>query len=433
MPGTGVDWQPETVWLSPPAGTVRPGPSDDRMYVADAIDKRRIYQFPVYMPPYRGAVRPPVPPGPNGHFDHIPTETFAFRAAHLYAGVRRTLDIWEAYLGHEIRWHFAPTYRRMELVPFVDWRNAHSGFGFIETGYGRTTGGAIKPFDLNFDVIAHEIGHSILFSLLGSPSSPSADYLGFSEASADLLALIAVLHFDTVVDHLMATTRGNLYTLNELNRLAELSKAEQIRVVITDVKMSQFARGWSDGHAISLPLSGAIFDILIEVYLRRLVRHGLIGRTLASLSMGTLAHPERAAAVQRGFTRAYRGREAGFKAALLEARDYVGYALAGTLERLSLRGLSFERFAEAFLAADRDVSGGRHRRTILNCFRWREIGDYTFGPRIGEGKAAHDHRDPQGPHSRDARPRALPVPAARLPYSQRVAAARQAGTRLLQT
>ena len=62
MPGTGADWRPETVWLSPPAGSVRPGPSDNRMYVADAVDKRRRYQFPVYMPPYRGPVRAPVLP-----------------------------------------------------------------------------------------------------------------------------------------------------------------------------------------------------------------------------------------------------------------------------------------------------------------------------------------------------------------------------------
>ena len=33
--------EPETIWLSPPAGTVGAGPSDDRMYVVDPIGKER--------------------------------------------------------------------------------------------------------------------------------------------------------------------------------------------------------------------------------------------------------------------------------------------------------------------------------------------------------------------------------------------------------
>lgn len=394
MPGTGTDWRPETVWLSPPAGSVRPGPADDRMYVCDAVDKREPYEYPDYMPPYRRAARAPVRPGPGGHFDHIPVDSYAFRAAHLYAGVRRTLDIWEGYLGRRIPWHFARAYPQMELIPYVEWSNAQSGFGFIETGYGPVKSGARRPYCLNYDVVAHEIGHSILFSLLGSPKIENVDanYLGFSEASADLVALIAVLHFDSVVDHLLSTTKGNLYTLNELNRLAELSKTEQIRVVVTDAKMSDFARGWSDAHAISLPLSAAVFDILVEIYLKRLVRRRLIGETLARASMRTLKQPALAPAIHAGFAKAYIGAETEFKAALLAARDFVGYALARTWQSLTLRDVSFAQFAKCMLDADRQLSDSRHRRTILGSFRWRGIGEYRFGPRIGRGKAAHEHR-----------------------------------------
>ena len=53
----------------------------------------------------------------------------------MFGVVRRVLDIWEDYLGHEVRWHFADLLPRLELIPLVEWDNAQSGFGFIETGH----------------------------------------------------------------------------------------------------------------------------------------------------------------------------------------------------------------------------------------------------------------------------------------------------------
>src|SRR5688572_2619439 len=52
---------PEIVWVSQPPGSIGPGPSDDRMYVIDAVGKDEHYAFP-YLPPYRGARNPPVRP-----------------------------------------------------------------------------------------------------------------------------------------------------------------------------------------------------------------------------------------------------------------------------------------------------------------------------------------------------------------------------------
>ena len=42
--------------------------------------------------------------------------------------------------------------------------------------------------------------------------------------------MIAVLHFDSVVDGLLRTSRGNIYLPNELNRIGELSDTEQLRI-----------------------------------------------------------------------------------------------------------------------------------------------------------------------------------------------------------
>ena len=50
--------------------------------------------------------------------------------------------------------------------------------------------------------------------------------------------MIAVLHFDSVVDGLLRSTRGNLYLPNELNRIGELSDTEQIRVASHSLTMA---------------------------------------------------------------------------------------------------------------------------------------------------------------------------------------------------
>ena len=81
---------PETVWIAHPPGFIGPGPSDNRMYVVDAVGKDRHYDFP-FLPPWRGASNPPVRPGPDGHFDHLNPGSREFMAAHMYGTLRFVL------------------------------------------------------------------------------------------------------------------------------------------------------------------------------------------------------------------------------------------------------------------------------------------------------------------------------------------------------
>ena len=377
--------EPEIVWLSPPPDAIRPGPADDRMYVCDPVNKDKPYEYPHYMPPYLGDTYPPAYPGPDGHFDQLDRNSREFQAAHMYAGLRRVLDIWEAYFGRTIDWYSSRHYPQMELIPFLPWDNAQSGYGFIETGYGFSEQMGEKTlFCMNFDVLAHEMGHSIIFSSVGVPSAAnsSGEYLGFNESAADLIALLSVLHFDSVVDHLLATTQGNLYTSNELNRLGELSETEQIRTLVTDRKISDFAAGWTDEHPISLPLTGALFDIFVEVFLCNLLEQDLISRELAERSLAATDHSIDEHAIQQGFADAYHGRHEEYKSALLDARDYLGFCLAHVWDRLSPHDLRYVDVADAFLGADREITDGRYRTVILDCFRWREIGIAVIGPKL---------------------------------------------------
>ena len=373
--------EPEIVWISLPPERIAPGPADDRMVVVDPVAKDQPYAYGRAMPPYGGPTHPPVAAGSDGHFDHLEAGTRAFEAAHMYGTVRRVLDIWEGYFGGPIRWHFHPQYARLELIPHVDWENAHSGWGFIEAGYKTNAAGQRQRHCLNFDVLAHELGHSIIFSKIGFPSgSPSAQFRGFHESAGDLVALVSVLHYPSFVRHLLSSTRGNIYTLNELNRIGEVSETEQIRNAGNALRMSQVLdRATLDGkqsyfHRLSQPLTGAFFDVLAAVYHRHLLDAGLISQALHD-------HAGRAGVetvdedwIDSQFATAYAGDPQGFVGALEATRDMLGERLAETWSRLSADDLAFSSVAATFLSVDRHRSGSVNQEAIASCFRWREIG-----------------------------------------------------------
>jgi hypothetical protein len=382
----------ETVWLSPAAGTIGPGPSDDRMYVIDPVGKRQPYglNLTAYgtpylsLPPWRGAIRAPAMPGADGHFDHLEVGTPEFEAAHTYGSVRFALDVWERYFGRPIPWYFWPQYEYLEVILLRQLDNATAGFGFMEIGSDFTEAGQAHPFSLNFDVLGHEFGHLIIYAEVGLPAEDAIDgeYFGFHEAAADLAALVATMHFDSVLDHLLETTHGNLYTFNELNRFAELSPHKQIRIASNDRKLSDFAVGWRDEHKLSEPLTGAIFDILVDVFDGNLLDRGLISPEVEDLFDQFERFPEYEGAIQSLFDEAYLGRREGFRAALVQARDYLGVALAETWKRLSPDHLRYEHVGEILLEVDHELSGGRYRQVILNSLLWREIGLVAVGPRL---------------------------------------------------
>lgn len=373
---------PETVWIARPPGSIGPGPSDERMYVVDALGKESHYEYP-YLPPWRGPASAPVEPGPDGHFDHLVPGTREFMAAHMYGGIRFVLDIWEGYLGETLRWHFESSERRrLELVPLVQWDNAHSGFGFIETGFAEMEGVDRQPFCLNFDVLAHEFGHSLVYSLLGTPppGRATAAYHAFHESAADCVAMVAVMHFDSVLDRLLERTSGNLYLPNELNRIGELSETKQIREASNSLRMSDVPDlrlpvaqlTQRERHVMSLPLTGAVFDMMVDVFQALLVQDGLISQALDDASRPEL-HAADERAVQAAFDRCYAGNRAGFKRALCDARDYMGRCLAGAWGRLSW-DVRFEEVGAMLLAVDAGRYRGAGRKIIVDSLAWRDIG-----------------------------------------------------------
>jgi hypothetical protein len=389
------------------------------MYVIDPVGKRQPYGLNVTaygtpylsLPPWRGPIRAPAMPGADGHFDHLEVGTPEFEAVHTYASVRFALDVWERYFGRRIPWYFWPQYEYLQVDLLRQLDNATAGFGFMEIGSDFSEAGEVRPFSLNFDVLAHELGHLIIYAEVGLPAEDAMDgeYFGFHEAAADLAALVATMHFDAVLDHLLETTHGNLYTFNELNRFAELSPHKQIRIASNDRKLSHFAVGWRDEHDLSEPLTGAIFDILVDVFDENLLDRGLISAEVEDLLDQFERFPEYEGAIQSLFDEAYEGRRRGFRAALVQARDYLGVALAETWTRLSPDHLRYAHVGEILLEVDRELSGGRFRQAILNSLRWRDIGTAVVGPRLappGTESHAFSARTVVPEHRRD-----LPQPS----------------------
>ncbi len=306
-----------------------------------------------------------------------------------YGGVRRTLDCWVRYLGRPVTWWHARELPQLELIPILDWDNAHSGPGFIETGERRTQAGRMRLFALNFDVIAHETGHAILFAEVGAPEPGrlTAEYLAFQESYSDLIALVTALHFPTVVDRLFEQTRGNLYVLNLVARIGELSGVEQIRVADNVTTMADVAElgltlggEWLDPtgrerteHDLAQPLTGAIFDVLVDLFQDNLVRAGVIPPRLDPWGWNE-------AAVEASFDEL--GAAAGdalaahgdvFRSALADARDAVGACMGRTLLEIDAGDLSFEGVAACMIRAAADLGLDRVEPAFLENFLLRGI------------------------------------------------------------
>lgn len=382
------DHKPEIITLDLPPGRVKPGPADGSTYVVDARRKPPYTHEQagrmVATPPYpRGRPRYPiVRPSRGGHFDHLKAGTREFSAVSVFATVHCVLQIWRHYLRRPLLpWFFGATQTRLEVIPRVESANSWSGEGFLEFGYANWDS-RIRFCDL-FDVVAHETGHLILKKVIGNPTdgAKTLAYRAHEEAGADLIALVAALHFDSVVDRLLWRTRGALFSVNELSRLAEYGRKREVRELFNEEWLGstriQQAAAQYRSHTYSLPFSGAAYDLLVGLYIANLRRRGVLERRASRPRPGAPRHA--LAMAQRAFRRRFATRrrfEASrpqLKGALLDARDTFARTMAHAWRHTSVEGFSYGRALANILEADRAVSGGRHAGMIRDLFGWRGI------------------------------------------------------------
>ena len=357
--------RPVTIHVDSTPGTIGPGPADERMYVVDARSKRP-YSDTGRVPPYSGRVLDRAVPNQRGHFDEIAPEHPTFRSATVYGTVRCVLDIWEAYLGRRVAWHFRDTYRRLEIIPRTRHWDAFSMYGYIEFGEGDPSGLLCE----NFDSVAHEVGHLILKGVIGNPKERLVELRAHEEACADLVAILSSLHFNEVVDRLLERTQGRLYASSVVTRIGEsvVDRNAYNNFTISDVPWDPNPDSYK--YALCLPFEGAVFDLLVELYERRLVAREIIAPNIAEHSTHTRGRVVRR--LHRAFARSFARHADTFKLALAEARDYLGMLLARTWQMTPQTDFSYAKVVATMLAADQQL-GGRNGPLIRASFARRQI------------------------------------------------------------
>ncbi|HEV2559254.1 MAG TPA: hypothetical protein VGU45_11555 [Microvirga sp.] len=363
--------RPETIWIASPPGLIGSGPADDRMYVVDPIEPKAPYAYPV-LPPYSGNVYEPAHPNADGHFDEIPINSRSFLSAHLYACVRRVWDVCQGYLGEPIDWYFEDTHPRLELVPLVPWDNAHTGYGFIEMGEDGVQGQPF-PLALSFDAIAHETAHLALHGVMGIPDDlrTLADYQAYHESMADIISVLSLLSFESVRDRVLFKTKGNLFLVNELDRFAELSDERQIRVLSHSLKQSDVGH---EVHDRSKPLSGALFDTLIEMFHLLLFERGLSGFDISGIMDLRVQLSDSEIQAQLATSRRdFELRQRPMSAALAEARDLLGEAILRSWTMLSPNDVSLPKAAEVLVVAAEQGRARRFADRLAYNLHWRGL------------------------------------------------------------
>jgi hypothetical protein len=385
--------QPLTERVSIPVrrGGIRPGPVDATVRVVNATGKfayrdEGVLGTPLTgEPPYAGPAAPGAAPDPQGHFDHLPPGTPEFACANVFAIVKSVEVFWERCLDRDLHWYFLPPYRHpfpdLEVIPFIESENCWSGDGYLEFGYPKFRTALARdrsdPFCENFDAVAHEAGHLILKSIMGNPTDAekTVEHRAHEEACADMVAVLASLGFDAEVDRLLHETGGRLFTVNPLSRIAEWSPrgGEEIRELFHGRRLPDVEPAGADGdkHTLSLPYSGALYDLLVAIYQRGLMDRNVVAAAPERLANGAvrqaLADIDRALPAQPGSAREQ------IKDALVAARDEVARLLAATWVGLSGSVVTYPDAVNRMITADVKLHSGRNASVIRAVFAARVI------------------------------------------------------------
>jgi hypothetical protein len=232
---------------------------------------------------------PPVVANALGDFIQTPL-TAEFDAVHTFAVVRQTLTMYQRALavGNTLatvpwRWN-GPTNSDPILVQprHSQMQNAFYSPGQRLLAFGHFMQGTAQIFTCrSLDIVAHETGHAVLDGLKPnwiSAGNPQTG--GLHESFGDLSAIFLALSQLDQVEAVIAQTKGNLHDKTFLSDLAEqfglaLGRPNGLRNADNDLRLSQVG---NEVHAISQVFTGAIYDVLADIYAfeRRTVRDDAI-------------------------------------------------------------------------------------------------------------------------------------------------------------
>ena len=261
----GIDDEFTTPWEP----GLRDGPTSARFAVVDYDATSNTLTPPAVW--NAGASRYEAPDGTV--LDRNTTTLFQYHQLFLWATVQNTLDFFESGfgLGRRITWAFAGN--RLILVP-------HAGYG--ENAYYDRSSKSLQLywFDadegrvytcLSSDIVNHEFGHAVLDGLRPYYyQSLNAETAAFHEFIGDLTALLMAFRNNAFRKHVLKESSGNLDNDQLLAGLARqfgeaVNGSPYLRTASDPRGMKDLA-GKLEPHALSVVMTGAMFDILNLVF-----------------------------------------------------------------------------------------------------------------------------------------------------------------------
>jgi hypothetical protein len=264
----------------------------------DRVTLRVIPQHPLKTPdPVEVAVKAPINAGPVGanvavfdydrerdrlispsvpdrhhRFPEFDVDDPHFHQLNAYAIAARAIDLVEFELGRLLTWGFEAS--RLILLPHAGYlanafyeEDTHS----LQFYSFRQPDGSIYHTSLVHDVVAHETGHALLDAVRdryteGNHRETSA----LHEAIGDLTAVFAAFSHEVVRNDFLNAAGP---TLRGPNRVASIADDFEVgasgSLALRDISESVDPRVFddtSDPHVLSLKLTGAMWECLIQMY-----------------------------------------------------------------------------------------------------------------------------------------------------------------------
>ncbi len=223
----------------------------------------------------------PVSPNAFGDFIAAP-ETEQFDAVHTFAVVRQTLTMFQRALASSDgaaplpwQWNSASQTDPLQVFPhgLPNVMNAFYSRSLKALKFGDfiPNGSTTRVFVCrSLDIVAHETGHAVLDGIkprwLQADSPPQTG--GLHESFGDLTAIFLALSQLDQVEAIIAQTKADLHDKTFLADMAEqfglaLGRPNGLRNADNDLTLSETG---NEVHAISQVFTGAIYDILADMF-----------------------------------------------------------------------------------------------------------------------------------------------------------------------
>ncbi|SPT59665.1 hypothetical protein [Actinomadura madurae] len=202
-----------------------------------------------------------------------------FDCAHTFAVVRRTMAMYERHNGGNpipFAWNVGGNTDRLTVFPQAGeganafYSRTAKALKFLSfTPQGRPPADVVHTCR-SLDIVAHETGHAILDGLkpgwLSADNPPQTG--GLHEAFGDITAIFLALAEPDQAEALVALTKANLHDRSFLPELAEefgraLGRPSGLRDADNDLKLGDVG---NEVHAISQVFTGAVYDVLADLY-----------------------------------------------------------------------------------------------------------------------------------------------------------------------